>query len=187
MPILAREIDLSPPNLFELFDERCREDAQWWVLYTLSRQEKQLLRRLRALDIAFYCPMIARRLRSPAGRVRTSYVPLFNNYVFLWGSDQQRRTALTTRCVSHVVSAAHDPALPRDLRQIQRLIATGAALAPETRLESGTPVRVKSGAFRDFEGTVIRREGQARLLVAVNFLQQGASVLLDDCQLERLA
>jgi transcriptional antiterminator RfaH len=48
-------------------------------------------------------------------------------------------------------------------------------------------VRVRSGAFADFEGTIIRRAGETRLLVAVDFLQQGASVQLDDCQLERVA
>jgi hypothetical protein len=33
---------------------------------------------------------------------------------------------------------------------------------------------------------VIRRANETRLLVAVNFLQRGASVLVDDCQLEQL-
>ena len=36
------------------------------------------------------------------------------------------------------------------------------------------------------EGTVIRRRGAERLLVVVEFLQQGASVQLDDFQVERI-
>jgi hypothetical protein len=47
-------------------------------------------------------------------------------------------------------------------------------------------VVVRSGMFKGVEGVVIRREGKTRLLVAVNFLEQGASVLLEDCQFERL-
>jgi len=35
-------------------------------------------------------------------------------------------------------------------------------------------------------GTVIRRHGGDRLLIAVHFLQRGASVLLDDFQVERI-
>ena len=34
------------------------------------------------------------------------------------------------------------------------------------------------------EGTILSRRGDCRLLVAVNFLQQGASVAIDDCMLE---
>ena len=47
-------------------------------------------------------------------------------------------------------------------------------------------VRVKQGMFAGFEGTILRRDGEARLLVAVNFMQQGASVVVDDCLLEEL-
>jgi transcription antitermination factor NusG len=186
MPIARQETELFPLDLFERVEQRAPNDGRWWALYSLSRHEKQLMRRLLAHEIQFYCPIVARRFRSPAGRIRVSYLPLFNNYVFMFGDDDQRRAALATQCVSRVIEAPDQPRMTRDLRQIQRLIATGAPLTPERRLESGDLVRVASGAFRGFEGTVLRREAQTRLLVAVNFLQQGASVLLDDCQLERL-
>ena len=44
---------------------------------------------------------------------------------------------------------------------------------------------VRSGPFMGFEGVIVRRGRETGLFVAVNFLQQGASVLLDDCQVER--
>jgi transcription antitermination factor NusG len=53
-------------------------------------------------------------------------------------------------------------------------------------LQPGALVRVKTGPFRGFEGVVQRRQGRTHLLVAVNFLQQGASVLIDDCQVDPL-
>jgi transcriptional antiterminator RfaH len=74
--------------------------------------------------------------------------------------------------------------LTRDLRQIYELIKAGVPLTAESRLVPGDHVRVRSGPFRGYEGYVIRREGQRRLLVAVNFLQQGASFTLEDCELE---
>jgi len=73
-----------------------------------------------------------------------------------------------------------------DLDQIQRLIETGEPLSPESLLVPGDVVRVKNGSFAGFEGTVVHRQNETRLLVAVNFMQQGASVLLQDCQLEYL-
>jgi transcription antitermination factor NusG len=184
MPISVHETELFPPDLFTQADAAV--DRHWWVLYCISRHEKQLMRRLLSQSIGFYCPIVAKRQRSPAGRVRVSYIPLFSNYVFMLGGEDDRRAALATRCVSRVLAAPDPQRVTRDLRQIQHLIATGAPLTPEGRIEPGALVRVASGAFRGFEGTVVRREGLTRLLVAVNFLQQGASVLLDDCQLERM-
>jgi transcriptional antiterminator RfaH len=45
---------------------------------------------------------------------------------------------------------------------------------------------VKSGIFKGFEGTIIRRENEIRLLISVRYMGRGASVALDDCQLEAL-
>jgi len=78
MPILAREPDLHPDDLFDRPEVGHEGSRHWWAAYCLARREKQLMRRLRALDVAFYSPIIARRSCSPSGRVRTSYVPLFS-------------------------------------------------------------------------------------------------------------
>jgi len=186
MPILAREPDLYPNDLLDRPKLGVEDDATWWALYCLSRQEKQLMRRLRAIDVPFYCPVVRKRYRSPSGRVRTSHVPLFASYVFIYGDASQRYAAQQTGCVSRWLVSSDPRRLTSDLRQIRRLIATGAPLTPEARLQPGMNVRVRSGPFAGLEGVVIRRAKKTRLLVAVDFLQQGASVLLDDCQLERI-
>ena len=187
MPILAAEPDLHPNDLFDRPELGCEENLRWWALYCLARREKQLMRRLRALEVAFYAPVIAKRWRSGAGRVRTSYVPLFAGYVFLYGDAGHRRVAQETSCVSRWLVPPDSAALTRDLVQLHRLIDSGAPLTPESRLGPGMRVRVRSGALAGLEGSVLRRAGETRLLVAVDFLQQGASGLLDDCQLERIA
>ncbi|MFM9194583.1 MAG: transcription termination/antitermination protein NusG, partial [Planctomycetia bacterium] len=73
-----------------------------------------------------------------------------------------------------------------DLRNIKRLIDTDRPLTPEALLEPGQPVRVRSGPLRGLEGTVVKRRGSERLVVAVRFLNQGASIELEDVDLERL-
>lgn len=187
MPLLAKEIDLFPADLLDVAEATIQDsDARWWALYTISRREKQLMRKLVTLDISFYGPVVERRYRSPNGRVRTSYEPLFSNYVFVYGDPSQRYAAMTTNCVSQCYDVKDGPQLVEDLRRIERLIQLGHPLTPETCLERGDQVRVKTGAFAGFEGTILRRDKETRLLVAVNFTQQGVSVLLDDCQLEPL-
>ena len=73
-----------------------------------------------------------------------------------------------------------------DLRNIKRLIDTDQPLTPEARLEEGQPVRVRSGPLRGLEGMVVKRRNEQRLVVAVRFLNQGASIELEDIDLERL-
>jgi transcriptional antiterminator RfaH len=43
---------------------------------------------------------------------------------------------------------------------------------------------VRQGPFAGLEGTVTKRRGETRLLVSINFLQQGASVEIDDFMLD---
>lgn len=186
MPILAPEISLYPGDLFERASSSVDADARWWALYSMPRQEKQLMRRLHVLETPFYAPVVPKRSRSSSGRVRVSHVPLFAGYVFLYGNGAQRYAAMTTNCVSRCLEVPDCVQLTDDLRAIQQLIAAGEPLTPEARLESGQRVRIRSGALMGMEGVVIRRANETRLLVAVNFLQRGASVTLDDCQLEQL-
>lgn len=184
MPILPAEPDIYPEDLLER--PAGPSPDLWWALYTLARREKDLARRLRAREVCHYAPLVKRRSRSPGGRVRQSYVPLFPNYVFLRGSDDERRQALTTGCVSRTLEIVDGAALVRDLAQIRRLIASEAPLLPESRLETGDPVRIRSGPLVGVEGVIIQRRGEERLLVAVEFLQQGASLLMEDFQVERI-
>ena len=43
---------------------------------------------------------------------------------------------------------------------------------------------MKSGSLMGLEGTILARRGEDRLVVAVEFLQQGVSVLISDFQVE---
>ena len=186
MPTLAAEPDLFPPDLLDSQPEWNDDGRLWWVLYTRSRQEKELMRRLRGLQIPFYGPLVEKRSRTPGGRYRTAYIPLFANYVFMFGDAEQRYAALTTNCISRDIPVVDSPDLVWDLQQLHRLIQSGEPLTPEARLAPGARVRVRSGPLAGQEGIILQRRGETRLLVAVRFLQQGASVLVDECDLERL-
>ena len=188
MPILPRQRDLFPADLFEGESVAgfAPPSAAWVAFYTLARREKDLMRRLEALEITFYSPLVSRRLPSAGGRVRTSWVPLFPGYVFSLVDDDQRRAALATNTISRWLSVPDQRMLESDLRSIKRLIDTEMPLTPEARLEPGQVVRVRSGPLRGMEGTVVGRKGEQRLVVAVHFLNQGASIELEDVDLERL-
>jgi transcription antitermination factor NusG len=179
MPILKRETDLYPPDLF---DSDWARTTPWWAMYTLAKHEKKFMRQLLELKIPFFGPVIERRYRSPNGRLRRSYEPLFGNYVFVCGEETERYRAVSTGSVSRCLPVGAIDELVTDLRQIRSLIAEEAPLTPESRLEPGQRVRIRNGVFAGYEGVIVRREREVRLQVYVRFMEKGVSVQLDDCQ-----
>jgi transcriptional antiterminator RfaH len=186
MPILKKEDDIYPENLLETEAVVEDDSRQWWSLYTRSRREKDLMRKLRAQSIAFYSPTVVKRSRSPQGRIRESYIPLFANYVFMFGTEEDRYQAMTSNCIARYDVVRQRQWLVEDLRRIQLAVQTGEPLTPEAKLEAGQRARVRSGPFRGIEGVVIRREGKTRLLMSVRYLEQGVSMQLDEGVLEPL-
>ena len=182
MPILAQEPCLYPETLLTGLPSEM-PGCQWWVLYTKARQEKAVARELLAYEVPFYLPIV-KKTSVCRDRKVTSHVPLFPGYVFLFGSDDQRVQALTTNRISRVLPVYDPERLERDLRQIAQLIAAKMPLTVEARFVPGERVRVQHGPFEGLEGVVMRRHGQTRLLVTVNYLQRGASVEIDDFMLE---
>ena len=190
MPILDRGTTVFPETLLEtqpLLESGPLESTarRWWVLYTRSRQEKAIARALLGREIPFYLPLVRRTLRH-RGKNRRSFVPLFSGYLFMYGSEEERGYALTTNRISQTLIVPEPERFFYDLQRIHRLIGTNAPLTPESRLVPGNRVRVKGGPFAGFEGTILRRRGETRLLVAVDFLQQGVSVQIDDFMLDAI-
>lgn len=179
MPLLKKETDLFPADLL---DSDLARTSPWWAMYTLARQEKKLMRQLIELDVPFYSPTIERRYRSPNGRLRTSYEPLFANYVFICGDEVARYQAVCTGSVSRWMPVEQTEELVTDLAQINRLVQSQAPLSPESRLEPGQRVRIRNGAFAGYEGVITRRDKEIRLHVYVRFMEQGVSVVIQDCQ-----
>ena len=94
------------------------------MLHTKPRQEKSLARQLGDKQLPFYLPVVARRV-PVRGRVLTSFVPLFPGYVFLLADRDERVAALATARVVRSLVVPDQTLLWNDLRQVQRLIASG--------------------------------------------------------------
>lgn len=187
MPILKKENDIFPPELLDDDSTLSDSEHRWWCIYTMSRREKELMRQLETKQISFYSPIVAKRYRSHSGRLRTSFIPLFPNYVFLYGDESDRREAMTTNCISKCTVIEDPRRLLMDLRQIKEVLDADVPLTAEARLEPGNRVRVKSGPFLGYEGNVIRREGKTRLLLSIHYLEQGVSMELDEALLEPIS
>ena len=184
MPILKEEPNLHPETLLDEVPSDA-PDRRWYAIYTKARQEKSLARELYQYRVPFYLPLI-KKTNVSRGRRRTSLAPLFGGYLFLFADESERVRCLTTNRVSRVLQVDDAEQLVFDLQQLRQLIVAGAPLTVESRLDEGNRVRVRQGAFAGLEGTVVKRRGETRLLVSINFLQKGASVEIDDFLLEPL-
>jgi transcriptional antiterminator RfaH len=180
MPILAPEPALFPDNLLEEELPTDLEGRRWWALQTRPRQEKSLARDLLDRQVCFYLPLLDQKTIIRR-RVFTSQVPLFPGYVFLLGDEQERLTALTTRRVVRPLAVGDQARLWRDLRQLRRLLLSGEPVTPEQRLLPGMLVEIITGPLAGLQGKVLRLDSHRRFVVGVEFMQQGVSVLLDDC------
>jgi transcriptional antiterminator RfaH len=180
--------DLSDADL--LFGEQefdFAAERKWWIFYTKSRQEKALANYLRTRRIPHYLPLYKKQIIS-RGRRLTSIVPLFSNYLFQFGDQAERITALESNRIARTidVSPARQDELWNDLTRLERLIRSNVPLTIESQIRAGERVRIKSGRLAGLEGTVVSRRGGSRLLVTVNYLQQGASIEIEDFALETI-
>lgn len=182
MPILPAEPDRYPIHLFDGPTNDRPADRAWFVLHTRPRQEKSLARHLHASGVSFYLPAVPRRRRFSA-RVLTAHMPLFPGYLFLLADREERQVALASNRVAHAIEVHDQARLWEDLRQVDRLLGSGVPVAAEARLAPGTPVEITTGPLAGLCGTVVKTASGRRFVVRVDFIHQGASVLLEDCSL----
>jgi transcriptional antiterminator RfaH len=182
LPILPAEPDRYPAHLFDGRSTDRPGERAWFALHTRPRQEKSLARHLYASGVSYYLPAIPRRRRF-SSRVLTSRMPLFPGYLFLFADRDERQVALASNRVAHAIEVHDQGRLWDDLRQVDRLLGSGVPVATETRLSPGTPVEITTGPLAGLYGTVLKTASGRRFLVRVDFIHQGASVLLEDCSL----
>jgi transcriptional antiterminator RfaH len=181
MPILAAEPSLYPDGLFDA--GAADLTGSWWVLHTRPRQEKALARHLHDSAIGYYLPLLRKRTKI-RGKLVPVHLPLFAGYLFLHASAEQLLHALGTRRVARHLEVTDQDRLWQDLRQLHRLIETGLPIVPELALVPGARVEIRSGPLAGLRGVIARSASGQRFVVQVDFIQRGASVLIEDHMLE---
>jgi transcriptional antiterminator RfaH len=155
-------------------------------LHTKPRQEKAVARELRKTGSRFYLPQVIKEDRTPNGRKIRSLIPLFSSYLFLHGDDEDRVTALRGNRLVAILDVNDQTGLERDLRQIHTMLCSGLPVGQESSAPVGARVRITTGPLTGVEGTVIRRGKRDQFVAVVRFLGRGATVDLEDWQVEQI-
>ncbi len=187
MPILPAEPEYYPPSLWEGNSTYSADsDEKWWCLHTKPRQEKSTARDLYKQRLTYYLPQILQEDFTPRGRRTRSMIPFFASYLFLFGDDEARVSALRGNRLVSVLEVADQKTLERDLRQVNQMLHSGLPVTTGASVSIGSRVRILTGPLMGIEGTVIRRGNREQFVAVVNFLRQGAVVDLQDWQVERI-
>jgi len=173
----------NPPIVSPLVSRLADLDGRWWVAHTRPRCEKAFAWDLIRRSIGYFLPL-ARRVRMSGGRKRRVLMPLFPSYVFFCGREEDRYAAMTTNRVCQTIEVADQSRLAEELTAIETALAGQADLDLYPFAAAGQRCRVTAGPFQGVEGVVVQRSRQARLVLQVTILGQGACLEIDADVLE---
>ena len=187
MPILSAEADSHPSNLWDNVESLpVKAEGAWWCLHTKPRQEKATARDLLDQGIVYYLPQVVKQSRTPQGRKIQSIMPLFAGYLFFHGDANDRLAAFRGNRLVNVIPVVDQSGLVRDLRQVHTMLSSGLSVSAEPMIPVGAKVRIMTGPLTGIVGTVIRRGNRDQFAAMVNFLGRGATVDLENWQVEQV-
>jgi len=134
----------------------------WFVLYTKSRNEKIVAKKLQERNIEVYCPLRITH-RKWSDRYKKIGEPLFRSYVFVNLSESERNQVFGIPGVVRYLFWLQKPAIVRDeeieaIRLILNEVDNSQLVI--TEFQPGNKLRIGSGAFAQTEGTVVRQQGR---------------------------
>ncbi len=156
------------------------ENLNWYAIRTRSRHEKLVDQQLGARGVEAFLPLVDRRRRWK-DRWKTVSFPLFPGYCFARFPYQERLSVLTAVGAVQILGMnGYGIPIPDDeIEAVRQLVTCTLPVDPHPYLREGMEVEVMRGPLAGVRGVLLRKGGRARLVVAVNLIQQAASVELD--------
>lgn len=159
----------------------------WYALYTRNRYEKKVDRLLKEKGITCYLPLNVVYHRW-SDRYKKVHNPLFSCYVFVFISLRDRFKVIQTDGAIKLVSFNGKPATitENQIDAIKRIIDERVNAYPIDFFTVGKKVRVKWGPLKGVEGSLIHKNNQSRLVIAIDGIKQALSIEINYCDLELL-
>lgn len=152
----------------------------WFVIWTESRAEKKVEKRIAALGLSPWLPTVKERHRW-SDRWREVVCPLFPGYLFARARSVEWHKVLRTPGVLTIVKREGRPALlpdslVADLREaVERRGVVPERLAEVAHYHEGDEVIVQEGALAGVRGIVRERRNQRQLVIWVSEIGRGVA------------
>jgi len=163
-------------------------NLSWYAIHVRSRHEFRVQELLTRSGIEAFLPTVD-RLRRWKDRKKIVTFALFPGYLFVHipqSRDAMLAVLKTFGVVQFLKMTPGDPAVVPDaqVESLKKLVASKEAIEPYPYLKEGQRVRIRSGPLAGVEGILKQRRGQHILVLAVDVLQQGASVRVEALDVE---
>jgi transcription antitermination factor NusG len=154
----------------------------WKVIYTSSRQEKKVSAFLDKMGIEHYLPLY-KSLRFWKDRKKWVEMPLFNGYIFVLPTENQRDQILTVPGVVRFIRHnSKDATIPSgQIELIREFVYLGyniSEIRDDEKFEVGDIAEVLDGPLKGKEAEVLKMGDEHYLLVSIEAVNQSVKVKL---------
>lgn len=159
--------------------QNCR-DAGWLVAQVKPRSEKLAITHLERQGFEHFCPMVGRP-KIVRGKPTEGLEPFFPGYVFVRAAQHQRWQSINgTIGVLRLVSFGDEPArAPAGfVERLRHLADDDGKVCFQEDIAVGSMVRVVSGPFDEFCGSLAGYVGKDRVVVLLRLLSGETRVTL---------
>jgi transcription termination/antitermination protein NusG len=155
---------------------------QWYAVQTRAKHEKKVGTELWQKGLMSFAPTI-REAHRWTDRRKIVEVPLFRCYTFVRAvlSPDVRQAVVQTPGVLRFVGFGEGPVPIPDgqIESIQTVLASNAPFSSCPVLKEGDKVRVRGGALDGVEGVLMARNGDRKLVISIDLIQQSMAVALE--------
>ncbi len=152
----------------------------WYAIRTRSRHEKLVNQQLASRGVDAFLPLVDRRRRWKDRWKNVSF-PLFPVYCFARFRYHDRLAVVTAVGVVRIlgINGQASPVPDHEIEAVRQLVTSTLPFDPHPYLKEGMEVEVLRGPLAGVRGILVRKGTRARLVVAINLIQQAASIELD--------
>ena len=154
------------------------EQCKWYVLYTMSRREKQVEQCLKKLEVETYLPLHLSPRRW-SDRIKLVELPLFPSYVFVKTTNHKLRSLLSVQGVAKIVFYNGIPAEIKESEVLAITLFLEKAQAKELTFCTNEDVMITYGPLKELSGK-IKKIGKKRIELYLEQLNICVSVSLDN-------
>lgn len=161
---------------------------QWYVIYTLPRNEKKVYSELSKRAVKVFLPL-QKVVRQWGPRKQKLEVPLFPNYVFISIPKAMLWSVLSVKGVVRFVSFNGVPAIisNAEIEVVKKIILNNGEVSDRSFFAAGDHVRVKDGPFTGLEGKVLDVKGTTRFFIEFEQINHVLSIDISPALLEKVA
>lgn len=144
------------------------EENEWYVIRTMSRQERKVATRLEQINIHYYLPLV-KTISQWTDRKKTVEKPLFSGYVFIKKTSKYFDILHLPGVVS-IIKHNRKIAIVKqsEINTIKSIVKYGydtTEYAYNENIELGTKVKVTQGRLKDLEGILIDNNNEKEFII----------------------